>query len=287
MAVPAIKALQSLGSIEVLDVLVGDTPDDFGASQILGMGVLTKGKVFINRAIETTHQWNSVPVYYDLAILAIPFDGRWKNEDHFYARHVVDGRTRPDPTTAGLVSWKKHEIEYQMENAENLGYSGPIPDCSFFPWKKYEEKEERVFIGVGYKKDTAGFWKIKHWGNENYNVLIRGLLDHGYGDIISTGDMMDLKLSMAPIKRMVGNACYRIETPSFAESVKIVSESRVYIGNDTGMMHVAAAAGCRTIGLFLMGNDSIVKSAPWGANCLAVDLLRNKSMHPNDIVRMI
>lgn len=278
MAVPAIKALQSLPSIEVVDVLVGDTLDDFGAKEILGMGVLTKGKVCINQSLERE---------YDLAILAIPYDGRWQNGIHFKAKRTVDGRTRPDPSTTGLVSWKKHEVQYQMDNVDALGYNGPIPDCSFHEWGP---KKKRIYVGVGYKKDKAGFWKVKHFGNENFACLIKNVLQVENCGIVSTGDMLDLKLSMAPIKRLVNDPRYKIETPTFLESLRIVSESGVYVGNDTGMMHVAAAAGCRTVGIFRMGSDAITKSHPWCSNCLVVDYTPGAELQPprlDELARML
>lgn len=267
MAVPAIKAIQSLTNVEVLDVLVGDTLDDFGAKEILGMGILTKGKVYVNQALEGP---GIVPTPdYDLAILSIPFDGRWINHAHFHAGKVIDGRTRPDPSTTGLVSWKKHEIEYQMDNACDLGYNGAVPDCSFMQLPP--KRANRVYIGTGYKKDVAGFWKIKHWGNDNFADLIECLSARGY-DIIATGNMEDLATTLAPIKRKSRASRLKIEIPSsFYDSLKIVSESAFYVGNDTGMMHVAAAARNATIGIFMMGNDSIIKSRPWGIRTAAID----------------
>jgi len=41
-----------------------------------------------------------------------------------------------------------------------------------------------------------------------------------------------------------------------------------YVGNDSGMMHIAAAAGLPTLGLF--GPSSEVFYGPWGARCAAV-----------------
>jgi len=41
-----------------------------------------------------------------------------------------------------------------------------------------------------------------------------------------------------------------------------------YVGNDSGLMHIAAAAGIPTLGLF--GPSSEVFYAPWGKNCVTV-----------------
>lgn len=43
---------------------------------------------------------------------------------------------------------------------------------------------------------------------------------------------------------------------------------RLYIGNDSGPMHLAAAAGCPTVGLF--GPTNAVRTAPWGPQTVLV-----------------
>jgi heptosyltransferase-3 len=47
----------------------------------------------------------------------------------------------------------------------------------------------------------------------------------------------------------------------------VISRSQMFIGNDTGLMHVAAAVGTPTLGLF--GPSPIARYAPWG-KCTAV-----------------
>jgi hypothetical protein len=120
-----LKAIASLGC--TVDVLVGSTPDDVGALEVF---IDLKAYANCIRHIWVDRVGFEAPVY-DLAIMSIPFDGRWRNGVDFQAKEVLDGRTRPDPSTTGLSSWKKHEVMYQLENAFYLGYKGPIPDCSF------------------------------------------------------------------------------------------------------------------------------------------------------------
>lgn len=253
MAVPAIKALRSMG--HQVDVLIGNLPDDGGTREVMNLLKMHKGvveSIFINQA-EGEH---------DLAIMAIPFDGRWRNGVHFRASKVMDGRTRPDPSTTGLVSWKRHEIEYQMDNARELGYSGPVPDCSFF--EPHAIDGGRTFyLGIGYKKDAAGFWKQKHWGNENFAVLVKLLLaDNPLNRVVTTGDLQDMVLTIAPIQRMVNDPRFKHEPGNLVKSFEVVADSFFYVGNDTGMMHVAAARGRHVLGLFFLEN-SITKSHPW------------------------
>ena len=53
----------------------------------------------------------------------------------------------------------------------------------------------------------------------------------------------------------------------------------LYIGNDSGLMHLAAASGVPTLGLF--GPSKELLYAPWGEKCLSVRTVENfENIHP-------
>jgi hypothetical protein len=265
MAVPAIKALHSMG--HQVDVMVGNTRDDVGALDIL---IALKNhyqciqRIWVNEIASVEH--------YDLAIMSIPFDGRWRNGVNFYAGSVMDGRTRPDPSTIGLVSWKRHEIEYQMDNARQLGFEGEAPDCQFMPKFIPSPSSKKIYLGLGYKKDAAGFWKVKHWGNENYAALCQKILDRWpEAEIMTTGDMADVQLSILPIRKLLNNHPRFSYLPSnLPQSMQVINSCHMYVGNDTGMMHVAASLDRKVVAIFMLQN-SATKARPWCANYSCVE----------------
>lgn len=249
-AIPMIKALGTLGTVHVL---VGDGPDDFGAVDVL------KHVSYVH-FIHTNFVEQDIE--FDVAIMAIPFDGRWKNGVHYKAKRVMDERPRPDPSTFGFSSWQKHEIEYQMENAYALGYKGDVPSPTFLHNTRVYYPNT-VFVGTGYKKDAAGFWAKKHWGNENYISLIKKMLEDDRSlQIVMAGNSMDLQATMAPIVRGVSENRLVAHTPTLRRSMELVASCGAYVGNDTGMMHVAAAHGVPTLVMFMMEN-AWTKSGPW------------------------
>lgn len=128
-------------------------------------------------------------------------------------------------------------------------------------------KENEIYLGLGYKKDQFGFWKTKHWGNENYAKLVQ-LICQKYPDVTihTTGNREDFFLSAVPIMRManVGPRFKVHDNPSLDKAFDVVSYCGMYVGNDTGMMHVAASCGAKVIGMFFLEN-SIIKSSPWCA----------------------
>lgn len=280
MAVPMIKALNTIPNLSI-DILVGSTSDDVGAFQVLSHMVRPPAKLCVDSALEGD---------YDLAIMSMPFDGRWQNGVHFRAKEVWDGRTRPDPSTTGLISWDRHEIDYQVDHARRLGFTGECPSTSFFTPR--ERDPSKVYLGVGYKKDAAGFWKVKHWGNENYASLAKLILEkYPEKRIRLTGDISDLKESILPIFGRVADYRLSFQLPSLEESFRVLSGCGSYVGNDTGMMHVAASCGLPTVGLFFMGPKSVTKSAPrYDANsylCRAICLEDREKVTPEYVLRQM
>lgn len=247
MAIPALKALQEMG--HDVTVACGNTPDDTGALEVFnrcGVRTLQYGKP-------------SPLIEYDLAIMAIPFDGRWQHGVHFNAKRVMDGRTRPDPSTTGLISWKKHEAEYQMDNVRELGFTGKAPDCSFARETVAKHDSKRVYLGIGYKRDRDGFWKVKHWGNDNYVQLVKLLLESDPKlEVWTSGDNADMVLTFVPIARALNfPKRFQFKQGSITQMFKTVADCDVYVGNDTGTMHVAASFDKPCVGLFFMAGARI------------------------------
>jgi ADP-heptose:LPS heptosyltransferase len=255
-----------------VDILVGNLHDDVGAFEVMRHVVGGEGKLYVNTALQCD---------YDVAVMAIPFDGRWQNGVHFRAKKVLDGRTRPDPSTTGLISWKKHEVEYQMDNARELGFQGFTPDCSFLQTPKISSYSkgfvDRLYLGIGYKKDVAGFWQMKHWGNENYGALVKILLEkYPALSVHTTGNVADFHQSIGPISRIVNNKRFVCTlSKNLYEAFDKVSSCYMYVGNDTGMMHVAASCNRRVTGLFFL-EHSITKNRPWCDMYTAIDGVYNR-----------
>lgn len=229
MAIPAIKALSSIG---VVDLLIGSTPDDVGAFDVLSplKGTYVRD-IYINSV--------QLDIKYDCAIMSIPFDGRWRNGIHFYANEVIDARPRPgDPNIISLDSWEKHESEYQMDTARIFGYTGSMPSFSFLNDKLTFKDKDLVYIGMGFKRDANSFWSKKHWGNERFVEFINAVKKlRPQTKFITTGGNIDLPV-MVEVSRQTG---MQFSVLSLSNSFKTVSMCSSFFGNDTGMAHVAAS----------------------------------------------
>lgn len=278
MSLPMLKALRSiLGPEDVLDVLIGSTSDDGGAFDVFKY--LCKG----DKDSIINHVWidkvHSHVDDYDIAIMAIPFDGRWTNGIHYKAKTVMDGRTRPDPSTTGLVSWERHEVEYQMDNARELGFKGATPDTSFYPEKGNTHPRD-IYLGIGYKKDGNNFWSKKHWGNPNFADFTRTILrEYDNALIKCTGDILDFRTNILNLRMDIARDedglklinRFISDVTNLDEAFRILNTCGLYVGNDTGMMHVAASMGIPCVTIFNLGQHSVVKNRPWGHTHVNVD----------------
>lgn len=264
MSVPMVRALATLGTV---DVLAGTGPDDAGAIDVF-LCLQRDG------VIDKLHLVNASEVEYDVAVMAIPFDGRWQNGTHFRAKRVMDCRPRPDfSPELGFSSWRKHEVEYQMDNAVELGYADPIPKMEFCRPTYWDD--DTVYLGLGFKRDASSFWSAKHWGNERYVSFIRRCRELRPSiKFRATGNAADLAQCIIPISREVGDLGPVVS--NITAAFEVVSRSRAYFGNDTGMMHVAASLSLQTYGLMAYENV-ITKNRPWCSQWRAHEFFRGDS----------
>ena len=92
--------------------------------------------------------------------------------------------------------------------------------------------------------------EAKNWGNENYAELAEKFIVKGY-QIIFCG-AKDEKNSSETIK-LIHNSKKVFDFTgklNLLEVAYLFSKAKLFIGNDTGLMHTAIAANCKTIGIF-------------------------------------
>lgn len=233
MAIPAIRAFSEV--FGPIDVLIGTTPDDVGAADVF-LELRNNYPGIIDQI-----WFDAVPLHlqYDLAVLAIPFDGRWREGVHYNAKRSIDARPRPgDHNVLGLDSWKMHEAVYQLRNLEAFGLVDGIPESRFLSQRDLQVDENLIYLGIGFKRDRDNFWSKKHWGNERYAEFIREVTRLRPGTkFITTAGQVDTQVA-AELSRQTGISVYYAGLP---RSFPVLAKCKAYFGNDTGMAHVAAS----------------------------------------------
>jgi len=116
-------------------------------------------------------------------------------------------------------------------------------------------------------------WLGKQWSADRFADLARRLTDRG-------GPLGGARIAVfgAPEDREQASKVLEglprehvVDLVGQADLLTVAAcleKARLYVGNDSGLMHIAAAAGSPTLGLFGPSRDQ--HYAPWGAACAAV-----------------
>lgn len=109
---------------------------------------------------------------------------------------------------------------------------------------------------------TSSHTAHKRYGREGYAEVARALAKSGHWVLLSCGPAQEEKqfaesiLALAP-----GAATLAPTTPSLLDLAALFSCARLYIGSDTGPMHVASLVGTPVVQL--IGPTDLVENEPW------------------------
>jgi heptosyltransferase-3 len=115
------------------------------------------------------------------------------------------------------------------------------------------------FLALGLGANFNG----KIWDVSKFVDLAKSLKDV-FGVIILVGDQKDAALSkefISEYKGIVINCCGHY---NLLETAAIIKKSNFFVGNDSGLGHIASAVGTKSFTIFGVGNPSRYK--PWGKN---------------------
>jgi ADP-heptose:LPS heptosyltransferase len=171
---------------------------------------------------------------------------------------------RKSPQAIHKVLEAAHILRLEDEPAEPYLYTSP----------DIEAYADELTAGKGpiLALAPAANWIGKTWPVERFSqVAMRLLREEGPlqgGRLMMLGGPGDEKLARSlrdvALHRFIDLSGKVDLLTAFA----CLKRARLFIGNDSGAMHLAAAAGCPTIGLFGPSDDRLY--APWGKQCRVV-----------------
>ncbi|MEX2628400.1 MAG: glycosyltransferase family 9 protein [Tistlia sp.] len=181
------------------------------------------------------------------------------------------------PARRRYVIGRKDRSEHRVvELGRLLGEETPPPAPRLWPVRASEELAERLLppgdgplLAIG----PSANWSGKVWPAERFAELALALTGPegplpGAPVVVIAAEHERLQanplLAALPRERridLVGKA----PLPVLGA---VLARCRLYVGNDSGLMHLAAAAGCPTLGLF--GPSPEARYAPWGPHAAYV-----------------
>jgi ADP-heptose:LPS heptosyltransferase len=126
-------------------------------------------------------------------------------------------------------------------------------------------------------------WRGKEWRAQSFIALIERLTGPGGllpGARVALFGAKDERPAAEPVIQSVpeGRRIDLVGTADLPTVAAVLRRSSLYIGNDSGLMHIAAAVGTPTLGLFGPGNAT--RYGPWGDRTAVVQT----SLKPQELM---
>ena len=110
---------------------------------------------------------------------------------------------------------------------------------------------------------------LKRWSSQKYVDLIKTLLRDYPAKIFLIGGKDEYELSNKILEAVNDNRVINLTGKlTLAELAYLLKRSQLFIGNDSGPMHIASACGTKVIGLY--GPTDPERFGPYGGNCIAL-----------------
>lgn len=128
-------------------------------------------------------------------------------------------------------------------------------------------REELARLGVAvFAMVTPGAgWAGKQWPPERFGLVARELAKHNLKTLVNTGPGEE-SLSAAVVGASGGSAV--ATSCSIAQLIALTRRARIFIGGDTGPLHLAAALGIPVVGIF--GPTDPARTGPFGTRAIAL-----------------
>jgi ADP-heptose:LPS heptosyltransferase len=161
-----------------------------------------------------------------------------------------------------------HTVEQRMAQFYWTGLPrGPIPRAQVFPQPDARSRvmtklEERgIAAGAPYAVIQPGArYFTKQWPLDRFAALARWLREaHGIATVVPLGPG-EQKMA-AEAREKFGGGAVILTSPDLRELIALIAGARIFVGNDAGPAHLAAAAGTPSVVIF--GSSSSVHWRPW------------------------
>lgn len=193
-------------------------------------------------------------------------------ENYQYAR--LHNHVAPSP----LTIWQRPKLHSVEQQLALIGWTG-VPVTDRPPTRL--AVTESASISVGKKLEAAGFdsgesiamihptaaFETKQWAVENFARVTEELRNRGLAPVIVVADHEQKIAQMLSEKSPA--RCLTLADLSLPEVTALAARARLFVGNDSGIAHIAAATGSPCVVIF--GSSNRNHWRPW-------------TMQPNEIV---
>ena len=186
-----------------------------------------------------------------------------KEKSHLFYNETVKGSDR-----------RIHKVERNMLIAGYLGAGREVPDVELV----VPDEANRYIDDFLSQSDVSGpifavnpFFssgsEYKRWSIDNYGSLIRKIKDETCGDVLILWGPGE-KEEAEKLRQISGNNALLSCPTDVPQLFALLKKVDMYIGGDTGVMHLAALGGRPVVAIF--GPTDVEINAPYGCNNMVV-----------------
>ena len=171
----------------------------------------------------------------------------------------------------------KHEVEHQLDILHYLGINPK--DTHLEVWTSQED--DRIAQDMLNKHDITSAdvliafapgaaWSFRRWPSERFIELGRWLQEIYNAHILIVAGKDEYDLGLQIEQGLIGNKTINLAgKTTLREMASVLKRCKLFIGNDSGPLHIAAAAGIPVVGFY--GPGEYQRFKPWGKD---YDVLR-------------
>jgi heptosyltransferase-1 len=203
----------------------------------------------------------------------------------FSGARIVYGAAESRESPASLWYSKKvvargrHVIEQNLSVAEALvGHPLKLPTVEFphDPQAEARVQNRLAEFGVGefaILNPGAG-WGAKRWPAERYGAVARGLADLGVRSILNYGPGEE---ELVQVAAKASGETTKGMSLTISELIALTRRARLFVGGDTGPLHLAAALRVPVVGIY--GPTDPARNGPYGTQSIVLRSSESVTSH--------
>ena len=169
-----------------------------------------------------------------------------------------------------------HQVEYYLEILRTMGWNGKVRDPRIYPAERDRAKALDLLVQKGVGPDErilgiapgAAFGPAKRWPADRF-ARVADLAAKAWGmRVLILGSEGDAEACRAVASGMAGEPVNLCAGTTLGEAVAVIERCSLFVTNDSGLMHVAAALGVPTVAVF--GSTDPVATGPRGSHACVV-----------------
>ncbi len=193
---------------------------------------------------------------------------------HF--RHGYAYNLRIPPAEQVLNRKDLHTVEYQFGQFKWLGLPGDEPEPTHLhvvPQLRESAQAKLREAGVDPAEPyvvlapTNEFY-TKRWAPDRYAVVAEQLIARGFQIVMTGAPTEEQRAQLAGVAKATKHSLASLSSLGIGELVAVIAGAKLFVGNDSGPAHIAAAVKTPLVVLF--GPASSVRWSPWRAPSVLV-----------------